>query len=270
MRIDFHTHVFPDKIAKRTVEHLAKQGGIPPYSDGSVAGLLDKMQEADVEIAVNLPVMTAPSQFDSVNRFAAELNQTFADKERRIISFAGIHPLCEDLEEKMKWIKSQGFLGVKIHPDYQDTYINDENYLRIFRAAKEEDLIVITHAGVDDGYPNCPVHCPPERVLDVLQKIGSFKLVLAHYGGNRMADEVFQLLAGKDIYFDTSYVLRLIKKEDFLRILEKHGDDRILFATDSPWSDLREDVERIRSYSLQPSTEQKIFADNAKKLLGLN
>ena len=269
MRIDFHTHIFPDKIAKRTVEHLAEQGGIPPYSDGSVAGLLDKMQEADVDLAINLPVLTSPSQFDSVNRFAAEVNQTFADKDRRVLSFAGIHPRCENLEEKVRWIKSQGFLGFKIHPDYQDTYINDEKYLQIFRAAKEEDLIVVTHAGVDDGYPNCPVHCTPERVLDVLQKVGSFKLVLAHYGGNRMAGEVFQLLAGKDIYFDTSYVLRLIQKEDFLRILEKHGDDRILFATDSPWSDLREDVERIRSYSLQPCTEQKIFADNAKKLLGL-
>ena len=270
MIIDFHTHVFPDKIAKRTIEHLAEQGGTSPCSDGSVGGLLEKMAEADVDVAVNLPVMTNPSQFESLNRFATELNQCFDDKARRILSFAGIHPLCEDLEAKMKWIKSQGFLGVKIHPDYQDTYINDERYLTIFRAAKEEDLIVITHAGVDDGYPNCPVHCTPERVLDVLAKVGSFKLVLAHYGGNRMAKEVFELLAGKDIYFDTAYLLRLIQPQDFLRILEKHGDDRILFATDSPWSDSAGDVKIIRSYALPQSTEQKIFAENAKQLLGLN
>lgn len=269
MIIDFHTHVFPEKIAKRTVELLAEQSGCSPYSDGSIAGLLEKMTEAEVDIAINLPVMTNPSQFESLNRFASEINQTFANQERRIISFAGIHPLCEDLEEKMKWIKAQGFLGVKIHPDYQDTYINDERYLRIFRAAKAEDLIVITHAGVDDGYPNCPVHCTPERVLDVLAKVGSFKLVLAHYGGNRMAEEVYALLAGKEVYFDTAYLLRLIKKEDFLRILEKHGDDRVLFATDSPWSDLRGDIEILRSYSLPQSTEQKILAENAKKLLGL-
>ena len=270
MIIDFHTHVFPEKIAKRTVELLAGQSGTTPYSDGSIAGLLEKMAVADVDVAINLPVMTNPSQFESLNRFASEINQAFADKARRIISFAGIHPLCEDLEEKMKWIKAQGFLGVKIHPDYQDTYINDERYLTIFRAAKEEDLIVITHAGVDDGYPNCPVHCTPERVLDVLDQVGPFKFVLAHYGGNRMPEEVYELLAGKDVYFDTAYLLRLIKKEDFLRILEKHGDDRVLFATDSPWSDLREDIDILRSYSLPKSTEQKIFSENAKHLLGLN
>ena len=85
-----------------------------------------------------------------------------------------------------------------------------------------------------------------------------------------MAKEVFELLAGKDIYFDTAYLLRLIQPQDFLRILEKHGDDRILFATDSPWSDIAGDVKIIRSYALPQSTEQKIFAENAKQLLGLN
>ena len=269
MVIDFHTHVFPDKIAKRTIESLSEKGGIPPFSDGSVAGLLDKMQKAGVTLAVNLPVMTSPTQFDSINRFASEINAAFAEKEERILSFAGIHPLCGNIEDKMKWIKAQGFLGVKIHPDYQDTYINDEGYLRIFRAAKEEDLIVITHAGVDDGYPNCPVHCTPERTLDVLRKVGSFRFVLAHYGANRMENEVFELLAGKDVYFDTAYLLRFIKKEDFLRILDKHGEDRILFASDSPWSDIRNDVEILRSYSLPSNTEQKILADNAKHLLGM-
>ena len=270
MIIDFHTHVFPDKIAERTIAALSAQGGIPAYFNGTVAGLLSEMERAGVSLSVNLPVLTNPKQFDSANRFAAEINQTFSDKEQSIISFAGIHPLCEDLKDKIKWIKSAGFLGVKIHPDYQDTYINDDAYLEIFKAAKEEDLIVITHAGVDDGYPNCPVHCTPERVLDVLGKVGSFKLVLAHYGGNRMPNEVYELLAGKDLYFDTAYLLRYLKKEDFLRILEKHGDDRILFASDTPWSDVCEDIKTIRSYALPQSTEQKIFADNAKKLLALN
>ena len=270
MIIDFHAHVFPDKIAKRTLEALSAQGGgLPYFSDGTVSGLLEKMAEADVSIAVNLPVLTNPAQFDSVNRFAAELNGAFSDKDRRIVSFAGIHPLCDHLREKMKWIKSQGFLGIKIHPDYQDTFIDDDAYLEIFKAAKEEDLMVVTHAGVDDGYPNAPVHCTPERTLNVLQKIGSFKFILAHYGGNRMPNEVFELLAGKDVYFDTAYMLRLIKQEDFLRILEKHGDDRILFATDSPWSDIRKDVKTLRSYSLQPTTEQKILSENAKRLLGI-
>ena len=37
MIIDFHTHVFPDKIAEKTIAYLSKKGGIPAFSDGSVS-----------------------------------------------------------------------------------------------------------------------------------------------------------------------------------------------------------------------------------------
>ncbi len=33
MIIDFHAHLFPDKIAQRTIELLSQKGGILPYAD---------------------------------------------------------------------------------------------------------------------------------------------------------------------------------------------------------------------------------------------
>ena len=94
MIIDFHTHIFPDKIAQKTINMLSEKGGIPAFSDGSCAGLLDRMDEAGVTLSVTLPVMTSPTQFESINRFAAEINKRFENEEKRLISFAGIHPLC--------------------------------------------------------------------------------------------------------------------------------------------------------------------------------
>ena len=269
MIIDFHTHVFPDKIAKKTIDYLAEKGNIPPFSAGSVAGLRKRMKEAGVTLAVNLPVVTNPAQFDSVNRFAAELNATNEAHTEKILSFAGIHPLCEDLEGKMRWIREQGFLGIKIHPDYQETFIDDEAYVRILTAAKELDLIVVTHSGVDGGYRDRPVRCTPERVLKVIRKVGHKKFVLAHYGANEMIKETMELLCGEDVYFDTAYMLRFISKEDFLKILNKHGEDRILFASDSPWSSMEGDVRILKSFDLNHHTEQKLLSDNAKGLLGI-
>ncbi|MBE6578091.1 MAG: metal-dependent hydrolase [Ruminococcaceae bacterium] len=268
MIIDFHTHIFPDKIAGKTIELLSEKGGIPPFSNGTVNGLIDKMEKADTDISITLPVLTSPSQFDSVNRFASGVNSAFSDKKRRLISFAGIHPACEDIEAKMAFIKENGFLGVKIHPDYQVTFIDDDGYVRIMQCAKEYDLIVVTHAGVDGAYRDT-VHCPPERTLNLLRKVPHSKLVLAHMGANEMFDEVLQKLCGEDIYLDTAYVLRFIGKDTFKKILEKHGEDRILFATDSPWSDIGGDVDIIKSFDLGSQTEQKIFCENAKKLLGI-
>lgn len=269
MIIDFHTHIFPEKIAKKTIDHLSEKGGIPPFSDGSVSGLLSNMKKAGISLSVTLPVLTSPTQFDSVNRFALEVNKTYANGSERLISFAGIHPACEEIDKKMAFIKENGFLGVKIHPDYQGTFIDDDGYVKILEEAKKNDLIVVSHAGVDCGFPDQPVRCTPDRALKLIRRVPYSKLVLAHYGGIEMFDQVYDTLCGEDVYFDTSYILRFISKETFLKILEKHGEDRILFASDSPWSDAGADQNILRSFSLNKTTEEKIFWKNAEALLGI-
>lgn len=267
MRIDFHAHIFPERIAEKTISLLAQKAGIPPYSDGTADGLLARIEAAGVDIAVALPVLTSPAQLDSVNRFAASVNERFAGSARRILSFAGIHPACEDIAGKMQAIKDAGFPGVKIHPDYQGTFVNDPAYIEIVRCAAALDLIVVTHAGVDFGFRDQPVRCTPALALDLIEKAPHKKLVLAHLGGSELPKQVIEVLAGADVYFDTSFVLKHTQKEDFLTILEKHGEDKILFASDSPWSDIKQDREIIESYALGKETEDKIFYKNAQKLL---
>ena len=269
MIIDFHTHVFPDKIAGKTIELLAKKANTPPYSDGTVEGLKSRLKESGTEIAVTLPVLTSPSQFDSVLRFAKAINEKNGEDGAKLISFAGIHPDCEDIEGKMRLIKSEGFLGVKIHPDYQGTFITDESYGKIFECAERLGLIVITHAGVDGAYRDTATKCTPAMAKEIIDRYPNLKLVLAHYGSNEMFDEVEEILCGERVYFDTAYILRYIGKEKFIKILEKHGADRILFASDTPWSGIKEDVDIIRSFGLDKVTEQKIFCDNARALLGI-
>lgn len=269
MRIDFHTHIFPERIAEKTISLLAQKAGIPPHSDGTADGLLSKMKEAEIDLSVALPVLTSPSQFESVNRFAASVNERFENSARRILSFAGIHPACEDIAGKMQQIKDAGFLGVKIHPDYQGAFINDPAYVEIVRCAAALDLIVVTHAGVDFGFRDQPVRCTPALALDLIEKVPHKKLVFAHLGGSELPKQVIEHLAGQDVYFDTSFVLKHTKKNDFLSILEKHGEDKLLFATDSPWSDAKEDLERFSSFGLKKETEEKILHRNAKKLLGI-
>ncbi len=269
MVIDFHTHIFPDKIAEKTISHLSNLAQIPPCSNGTAAGLEASMRAAGVDLSVALPVLTSPAQFESVNRFALTLNARYEAGEGKILSFAGIHPDCEDVAGKMEWIRKSGFRGVKIHPDYQGVFIDDEKYVKILACAKEHDLTVVTHAGVDDGFPGEPVRCTPERVVNLLDRVPYGKLVLAHMGANKLHDEVLETLAGREVYFDTAYVLRFIGEEMFRETLARHGADKILFATDSPWSGQTEDIRILKSFALDSKTEEKIFSGNARKLLGI-
>ena len=52
-------------------------------------------------------------------------------------------------------------------------------------------------------------------------------------------------------------------------MLLRHGADKILFATDSPWSNAKCDIQKIKSFELDKETEDKIFYKNAVRLLGL-
>jgi predicted TIM-barrel fold metal-dependent hydrolase len=88
-------------------------------------------------------------------------------------------------------------------------------------------------------------------------------------GGSEMSDDVCNILCGEDVYFDTAYVLRFLSKDTIIQIIERHGEDKILFASDSPWSDICGDVKIIRSLNLPKETEEKILCTNAQGLLGI-
>jgi predicted TIM-barrel fold metal-dependent hydrolase len=267
--IDFHTHIFPDKMAVKTVEFLAERGGIPAYADGTLADIQAKADEANVTLSISLPVLTRPESFDSVLNFAKTVNEGREKGEHRIMSFAGIHPDCTDIEEKMAKVKESGCKGVKLHPDYQQVFIDDERMIRILNAAIDEDLIVVTHTGLDVGYPEC-THSTPERTAKALEKLkGEAKLVLAHMGGCRMHKEVYEVLAGRNVYFDTAFVLDEMDEEMFLKTLEKHGADKILFASDCPWKTPKAIYDKLMTLGLSEETLEKILYKNAAQLLGV-
>lgn len=265
MIIDFHTHIFPDKIAEKTIEVLAKRCGIPAQTNGTVAGLLNSMQRTGVDFSVILPVVTKPSQFKSINHFAKYINDNYAEK---LLSFGGIHPDSEDYKKELDEIKALGLKGIKIHPDYQGVMIDDIRYMRIIEYASELGLVIITHAGKDIGLPD-PVHCPPKKMRKVLDEIKPNKMVLAHYGGWGQWDEVYEYLAGANVWFDTAFTFAYIEEEMFLKILEKHGKDKILFATDLPWSNPAANIEKLKSMPLDAETMEHIFSRNAKQLLNI-
>ena len=265
MIIDFHTHTFPDKIAARTIAYLTEKGGIQPYREGTLSSLTDNMQRSGIDYSVVLPVVTAPKQEKTINRVSAENNG-----KNHVFFAGGIHPDSEDVEGTLDTIKASGLFGIKLHPDYQGVHFDDPRCVRIMREALRRGLYIITHAGYDVAYRD-HVHCTPDMVLHVLDELkGEIenKLILAHLGGYDMPDEVLQKLVGKPVYMDTAAVLRLYP-EKCREIILRHGADKILFASDSPWDSQSEYVQFIKSFQLGKEAEEKIFCRNAEKILGV-
>ena len=88
-----------------------------------------------------------PASFIAINEFATHF------QEGTLISFGSLHPESENYKEELKQIQDMGMKGIKLHPDYQDTYFNDIRYKRIISYATELGLIISVHAGRD---PKCP------------------------------------------------------------------------------------------------------------------
>ena len=92
--------------------------------------------------------------------------------------------------------------------------------------------------------------------------------VLSRVARHRRLDGEEELV-GDDIYLDTSMGTEYYGRERFLNILKGHGADRILFATDSPWSDAGKEIENLRSWGISEGDLDKIFFKNACALLGI-
>ena len=224
------------------------------------------MEEAGIDCSIILPVVTRPKQFRTVNSYAAKITNRERNNGLKVISFGGLHPDSENWKEELKEIKNMGLLGIKLHPDYQNVFIDDIRYLRILDYASEIGLIMVVHAGLDVGLPKV-IHCTPKRVKKMLKEIKPENLVLAHTGGFGCWDEVEELLVETDLYFDISYSLGFIKEEQLIRIIRNHGAKKILFASDSPWGNQKQMLEQFYNLSLTEEEKKLILSENAIKLL---
>ncbi len=268
MIVDFHTHIFPDAIAAATI---AKLESFSPRAvantDGTLSGLIDSMEKGGIDYSVVLPVVTRPRQFDSINEFAA------ANNSGRLIYFGGIHPECDELEKKVDRIAELGLRGIKVHPDYQSTFADDERYVCIVRRALERGLFVVFHSGIDIGLPEI-IHCTPERAAALLDAVddlnqGAPRIVFAHLGACDMPDSVMKHLVGRNCLFDTSFSMQSEPTERVVELIRAHGADKILFATDSPWRDQKGSVEYLNALPLTDEEKRLILGENAAKLLNI-
>ena len=94
-------------------------------------------------------------------------------------------------------------------------------------------------------------------------------LIVAHLGGQSQWDDVEKYLVGENVYLDTSMGFWLYSQEQFLRIYQGHSANKLLFGSDTPWSDSKLEVDLFNAIPIPKEDKELIFSDNAKRLLKL-
>lgn len=236
---------------------------IPPCTDGSYESLLHRMDEAGVDRSVVLPIATKPAQTETINRTAALVNAQYGG---RLISFGSVHPADPTAPDTVARLAEAGFRGIKLHPQFQGVDLDAPECLAVLRAARDNGLCVVTHAGRDIGLPP-PVRCTPAMILRVLDRLPDLSLVAAHLGGWMMWDEAADLLAPSPVFFDTAFLSRFLPPDRARDIIIAHDPARALFGSDCPWEDPAVTAAYVRGLGLSDALCADVLGKNAEKLL---
>lgn len=261
MLIDFHTHAFPERIAGKALAKLSYDaGGLAPQTDGTLESLKARMDADGVDRSVVLSIATNPKQMRKVNDYAIEM-----DRDARITAFGSVHPDAPDALEELERLKDAGIRGIKLHPEFQCFYADDEKLKPIYRKISELGLITLFHAGEDYGYAP-PYHAMPEHLRNALRWFDS-PVVAAHWGGIGCGREVLEKLCGEDLYFDLSFGYGTIAKPMAQMILDRHGPEKLLFGSDSPWHRPEWELWLVDSLDMSEDDRERILWKNAEALL---
>lgn len=267
MIIDVHTHVFPDKIAARAVAALASAANTTPVSDGTATDTLRLMDRAGVDRSVLVSVATKPSQMRTINDFLHSLGN------ERFVPFGAVYPDPDDNEhsilEETERISKLGLKGIKLHPEYQNFYPDEEKLYPFYDLCSQLGLPLLFHAGEDIGFKP-PYHGTPDRFATLAKAFPNLKVICAHFGGWRMWDDVAEILSEyKNIYYDTAFCSKYLKREAAERLINKKGVDNIMLGSDIPWEDPKASIEFIDSLRISGGDKDSILGANAARIFGI-
>jgi predicted TIM-barrel fold metal-dependent hydrolase len=259
--IDSHTHIYPEKVAIRAKEELQRAFSKTMIDLPVKNNLFRYMDEAGVSRSIVASVASRPEQVVSIN------NWLFSLKDKRIIPFAAMHPFFAGYKEELKRIKDNA-KGIKIQSEFQLFYVDDEKAFPLYEELQKLDIPVLFHCGIELSSPG-DVRSSPDRILKVIERFPYLKVIGAHMGGYLLWEDSLEKLAGKNIYFDTSDSISRMKSGLRKKFFEKHGYDKIFYASDFPLEIPAQEVNFVKSLDITDENKEKLFSLNIKKLLNL-
>jgi hypothetical protein len=165
---------------------------------------------------------------------------------------------------------SKGFYGVKLHPRAQNFDPLDRKYYWIYKEIEESGKPILFHTR-----KTVPTFMrfkkykasffDPDRIVKLAEKFPDVDFIIGHFAG--LSWKALESIKTKDhLYtetsiFGTTFAVR--------RVAENIGIEKILFGSDSPYSDQELELLKIKKSGLGKSEISKILSGNARKLFKL-
>lgn len=259
--VDAHVHLFPTRVAARASDNIVRFYGIPREGDGSAEGLLEACASfADVRFVICAAALGL-SDPSAGNDHLLDL----AREDKRFLPLCSVHPAMEAKAAVAELDRcfQRGARGVKLHPDFQRYYADDERAVALCRYIASCGKPLLLHVGdpkADFSHPR--------RVRNLIEQVPDLTVVAAHLCGYRAWEDAKTYLIGAPVYTDTSEALYWLPQEEVLELIRRHGTDRVLFGSDFPLWSPRHSFDELDALPLTEEEKQAIFHDNALRVYG--
>ncbi len=254
---------FTEENEKIAQKESVKQG----FSKKGYAGthtprnLLKEMDRNRVENAVILAIDYPLGPLSRNSRTYLEAARRYP----RFIPFVSVHPYDALMEHKVRNLREQGAVGMKIHPPMQFIRANNNKCMKLTKLCGELGMPCLFHSGASDIAPEFQKDYPRiEYFREPVQSQPETIFILAH-GGIHFYRELIEL-ARKNI---NVYIELSGQPPGHIREMMDAGlEDRMLFGSDWPYYIESLPLAKVLLATEDaPDVRRKILYDNARLLL---
>ena len=266
MRVDVHTHVWPDRIAGAVADNMQSDLGFEPVAANTVAGIKAHMAAAGVDKSVVLGVAARADQVRRANDWLISI------ADDMLVPFGAIHPDVADKAGEIRYLKQHGVKGIKMHPVINGYYPDDPQWFPVYEELGDEMTLAIHTGRLPSQGADAPLYAAPERVRNIARQFPRLKVIALHLGGFYMLDEAERVLLGQEnVLVDTTWPpsIRELTADTLTAIIAKHGAHKVCFGTDYPLVDMGAESEYLASLPLSSDQVEGILGENARRFIGL-
>lgn len=178
----------------------------------------------------------------------------------RLLGYVAVNPHYMDSWEEYldRMLARPGFVGIKLHPDFNSYPPDGPLYHKIYQYADQHRLLVLNHS-----FGNA------RTIVEIAKAYPRMKMICGHQCAYINRDDLNYLSANlsdrRDIYFDTtSSCLACGAIELYCNTF---GSSRVLFGTDTPYFDPAYQVGRFLCCRLSESDRRQILRENMRSLI---
>lgn len=258
---DTHAHIYPGKIAEKATASVGDFYHVDMLNVGLPHVLAERGGAAGIDRFLVCSVATKVEQVRSINEFIEKKCGEYP----QFTGLAAWHQEIGDIDAELDDIQRRGLKGIKLHPDFQKFFLDDEKMLPFYREADRRGLPILFHMG-----DNRTDFSSPRRLMNVLEKLPELTCIAAHFGGYTEWEEARRVLKGTNVFVDTSSSLFALTREQACESIAHFGVEHTMFGTDFPmWNPVKE-LERFFALELTEEENRLILYDNFARLFHLD